>query len=230
MQLTKFFNIKNKKKFSENPYVKGASGRKEWNDRYINMRDTIKKWQTAFFSAVGIIFILILGITKIATESRVTPFVVETNNSMPVAIKPMKSISLKDQRLINFAINQFIINARTIINDTDAEKELLNKLYAYSANDTINFLHDYYSKNNPFNLVSQYTVTVNIINSLPMSKDTWQITWDETKHATNGNTTLGVSRWVANVTYKIGEVNPHFINENPFGLYVTQVSWSENQS
>jgi type IV secretory pathway TrbF-like protein len=225
-----FKNMKTRPSSSiQNPFVKGSEGRAEWNDRYMNMKQMIRCWQLAFFAAIIAVVVLAIVLGKIATESKVQPFVVETNNGMPYAIKPMEKISSQDQRLINFAVNQFIINARTIINDSDAEKALLNKLYAYTANNAINFLHDYYQKSNPFELASQYSVTVSIVNSLPISKNTWQITWDETKHSTNGGSILGTSRWVANVTYKVSDVNSNFIADNPFGLYITEITWSQNQ-
>jgi type IV secretory pathway TrbF-like protein len=212
----------------DNPFVKGAEGRSEWNDRYMNMSKMIRRWQIAFFSAIISVVILSIVIGKIATEAKVQPFVVETNNGMPYAVKPMEAISYKDQKLINFAINQYIINARTVISDVDAEKALLNKLYAYTANNAISFLHDYYETNNPFDRASQYNVTVSIVNSLPIGKDSWQVTWDETKHNTNGGNVLATSRWVANLTYQIGDVNPNFITDNPFGFYITQISWSQS--
>lgn len=213
----------------KNPYIKGAEGRKEWNDRYMNMSKAIRNWQIMSLCLMGIVILFAVMMTKMASESRVEPFVVETNNGMPYAIKPMSSLSTQDQRLINFAINQFIINARTVINDTQAQKVLLNKVYAFSANNTINTLHDYYDKNNPFTVASQYSVSINIINSLPISHDTWQVVWDETKRAVNSGASLETTRWMANVSYKFGDVNAKFAMDNPFGLYITQVSWSQSQ-
>jgi type IV secretion system protein TrbF len=213
-----------------NPYVKGAEGRQEWNDRYGNMRQSIRHWKSAFFCSMAVSVIFACVLAKISMESRVQPFVVETNNGMPYAVKPMDSWSAHDQRLINFALNQFIVNARTIVNDNEAQKSSLNKVYAFSANNTLPFLKDYYEENNPYDLNSQYSVTVHIINSLPVSHDTWQITWDETRHNINGGNTVGVTRWMANLTYKFGEVNQQFLTDNPFGFYVTAVSWSQSQS
>lgn len=211
-----------------NPFIKGAEGRKEWNDRYMNMATNIRHWKIAFFSAIVVVIIFAIVVARIATESKVEPFVVETNQGVPYAIKPMEAISAKDQRLINFAVNQFIFNARTISSDTDAEKSFLNKVYAYSADNTISYLHDYYTKNNPFELAAQYTVSVNNLISLPISHHTWRATWDETKRSRAGNI-LDVTHWEGYVTYKMGDVNPRFINENPFGIYITQVSWSQSQ-
>jgi type IV secretory pathway TrbF-like protein len=214
---------------NENPFVKDAEGRKEWNDRFLNMKTTIKHWQLAFFAAIASVAILSFVVMKVASESKVQPFVVETNNGIPVAIKPVTALSAKDQMLINYAVNQFIINARTIISDNEAEKAILNKVYAYSADNTISYLHDYYQKNNPFDQSSQFNVSVNIFNSLPISKDTWQVTWDETKRSISSGVVISTTRWMANVTYKFAEVNTKYINDNPFGLYITQVSWSQSQ-
>jgi len=211
-----------------NPYVKGAEGRQEWNDRYDNMRQSISYWRKAFFCAIAMSILFALIMAKMASQSRIEPFVVETNEGVPYAVKAMSSMSLHDERLINFAINQFIINARTILHDTAAEKTLLDKVYAYSANHTLGFLRDFYQKNDPYELSNHYTITVNIINSLPLSHDTWQITWDEIKRSTSDGNMISTTRWMANISYQFGDVNPNFISDNPFGFYITQLSWAQN--
>lgn len=222
----RFFKLK-KVATLTNPYVKDAEGQKVWNDRYGSMQQSLRLWQFAFFSALMTNAVLGGMLGYVSASSKVQPFIVETHEGMPYAIAPMRSISPHDQRLINFAINQFIINTRTVVNDSEAQKALLDKVYAYSANQTITFLHDYYEKNNPFERAAHSTITASIVSSLPMSKDTWQITWDETEHnLTDGNSNK-TTRWVANVTYQLGEVNPHFMTANPFGFYITQLAWTE---
>lgn len=161
----------------------------------------------------------------IATMSKVQPFVVETHEGIPYAISPMQSTSIQDQRLINFAINQFIFNARTVVQDPTAQKVLLGKVYAYAANQTLPFLHTYYQTHQPFQIAQEKTITITIVSSLPISSHLWQVMWDETTHSIDGNTTQ-VTRWVANIAYQFGEVNPHFMLANPFGLYITQVAWT----
>jgi type IV secretion system protein VirB5 len=235
MQFKEFiFRKKNlfstKSKRTENPYVKGAEGRKEWNDRYMNMSKSIRNWQIAFFAAITMSLVFALFLAKLATQSKIQPYIVETNNGFPLAVKDAELTSVEDKRVINFSINQFIINTRTILNDTDAEKSLLDKVYAYSANNTINFLHEFYQKYNPFNLASKYTTSINIINSMSISKNTWQVMWEETQRSSNDGQVISTTRWIANLTFKFGEVNPKFTNYNPFGLYITDISWSQNQN
>ena len=93
----------------QNPYVLGASGKKAWDDRYGNMSNAVRNWQWAFAGAMVVLFIAVGAMAKMAMESKVQPFVVETSQGMPLAIKAMTPISNQDQKLINYAINQFII-------------------------------------------------------------------------------------------------------------------------
>jgi type IV secretion system protein VirB5 len=221
---------KSKSNEVENPYVKGAEGRKEWNDRYMNMAQAVKKWQLAFFVTASLLFAALIIIAVLSTQSKIKPYVVETNQGVPYAIKSVDyGISDKDQLLVNYAINQFVINAKTIIADTQAEKLMLGKVYAYSAGNTVSFLQDFYAKNNPFAIAGDYTVDVNIINSLRMSGSTWQITWEETKRRTNGGALMGTTKWVGHFTYKFGEVDSKRVTANPFGIYITNISWSQSQ-
>jgi type IV secretory pathway TrbF-like protein len=237
MNLQKLFsrkkrsNSKSKSTPLENPFVLGAEGRKEWNDRYQALSKMTWDWKKAFFMSMGLSILLAIGLIHVSSQSKIQPFAVELTNGMPIAIKSMTPmVGSQQMPLVSYAITDFISNARSILSDTEGEKKLLDKVYAYSANDTIKFMHDYFEKNNPFELASQYTVSVNIINALQISENTWQITWEEKKLSANGGNLINVTRWEANITYKFSEVNKSLIADNPWGLYITQISWSQVQT
>ena len=214
----------------DNPYVAEFAGRKIWNDRYLNMAKATRNWQLAFIIAISIVALQTGGLIYVATQSKIQPFVVETNQGMPYAVKAMSTLSLHDQKLINYAVNQFVINAKTIVGDTHLQKTILNKVYAYSADNTLNYLHDFYLKNNPFEIAAKFTTTLKIVNSLPTGHNTWEVVWDETKHDPSSGSTLGTERWMAHITYKFGEVNEKMLNDNPFGFYITDISWSQSST
>ena len=90
-------------------------------------------------------------------------------------------------------------------------------------------MRDFYEENNPLVRADEYTVAVNIINALPLSQNTWQITWEETRRSADGME-INKSRWLANITYAFSEPNAKYLNDNPFGLYITKITWSKNQS
>lgn len=222
-------NIFFKKKLIENPYVKGAIGKKIWNNRYLNMKNSILYWRVAFFFSMLIVFFLLFIVKNITNQSKIQPVIIETNHGFPYAILPVKvKASLEDSRVINYIFNQFIINSRTVIADQDAQKTLLDKVYAYAADDALNVLKDYYFKHNPFNDSKNYTVSVQIINAMKLSDHTWQITWDEISSPIIGSALPKTTRWMANLSYRFSKVNEDMINENPFGFYVTNIYWSQS--
>lgn len=212
-----------------NPYLPENSGRHEWNDRYDNLVKGRRHWQLAFTLVITVTVIQSFFMGRLALRSSVQPFVVETNQGMPYAVKPVNAVSANDSRIVNYALNQFIMNVRSVVNDSEAEKNILTKVYAFSAKQTNAFLYEYFTAHDPFKLAHQYTVSVQIINSLPISKNTWQITWDESRRNVNSQQVMGKTRWLAQLHYELGAVNPHFLTENPFGIYVTEITWSESQ-
>lgn len=222
-----FKKIKNRS--DENPYLNSQPGRREWNNCYDNLAKSRRYWQIAFAAAMGLAIILGFFIGKIALRSSIQPFVIATNQGMPIALQPAKAVSAADPHIVNFALNQFIMNSRSVIADSEAEKNILTKVYAYSAKQTKVFLRDYYSAHDPFKMATQFTVAVQIINSLPISPHTWQITWDETKFPRNGGPAMEKSRWMAQLHYELGSVNPQFMIDNPFGIYITEINWAPSQ-
>jgi type IV secretion system protein VirB5 len=205
----------------------GCRGRQEWNDRYGSLQQSVKAWQKGCVGLLILSLILTGACVKLALASRVQPFVVPMQGGVPCAILPMTTISSEDPRLIRFAIEQFIINARTMASDPYAQKTLLDKVYAYSANETLGFLKDYYEKNNPLELKS-YTKSVEVINALALSSQTWQVMWKEVKQDASGEV-QDETYWMAHITIQFSDVNPRFMQTNPFGLYVTHITWSEIQ-
>lgn len=213
----------------ENPYTTGAPGRKEWNDRYFNMARAIFQWQIAFYAMLGLVAIFAVLMVREANKVKVQPFVVEMSDGMPIAIKDMSEGDANDRRIILFALEQFIVNARSILSDDTAEKAMLAKTYAYASDGAVTFLNEYYKENDPFDIAASYTTSVNIVNTLKMGDNTYQITWDETQRNNSNGGVINKMRWIGNVTYRMGDVDKRFIKDNPFGLYVSQLSWSQNK-
>lgn len=213
----------------ENPYTAGAPGRKEWNDRYFNMANAIKQWQIAFYAMLGLVVVFAFLMVREANKVKVEPFVVEMNDNVPIAIKDMSEGDPNDKRIILFALEQFVVNARSILSDETAEKAMLAKTYAYAADNAVAFLDEHYKENNPFDIAANYTTSVDIVNTLQVGDNTYQITWDEVSRSNSNGAVINKTRWIGEVTYRMGDVDKRFIKDNPFGLYVSQLSWSQNK-
>lgn len=213
---------------TKNPYL-GEMGRREWNDRYGVMAKNTRGWQGAFGVAMVAVIALTVVNLKLSTQSHIQPFVVEMNKGVPVAVSPMTPIALNNEAIIHYAVNQFIRDVREVIVDPIAEKKALNRVYAFAADKTLPYLKEYYTINNPLERAKTVSVDVDAFNILPMSENTCQAMWDEIERDSMTNAIIKKTRWIANVTYQFGAVNPELINDNPFGLYITHITWSQSQ-
>ncbi len=213
----------------ENPYTSGAPGRREWNDRYFNMKSAIKQLQIVSYAMLGLVAIFAFLMVREANKVKVEPFVVEMSDGMPIAIKDMSEGDPNDSRIILFALEQFIVNARSVVSDDTAEKAMLAKAYAYASDKAVTFLDEYYKENDPFNIAASYTTSIDIVNTLKVGDSTYQITWDETERNNSNGAVINKTRWIGDVTYHMGDVDRRFVKDNPFGLYVSQLSWSQNK-
>lgn len=212
----------------KNPFI-GEEGRREWNDRYGQMAKVIRGWQGAFGAAMIAVITLTVVNAKLSTQTHIQPFAVELNQGVPVGIQPMRAMEATNPQLTDYFIEHFFENARTVVSDVEAEKKMLNAVYAFAAEQTLPFLKEYYLSNNPLQRAQTQTVSLRVINILPLSQNVCQVMWEETaRNAMNGDV-LGVTHWVANVTYqKTGKVDANTAKDNPFGLYITKLTWSQS--
>lgn len=213
-----------------NPYLLGEYGRREWNDRYQNLAKSIRNWQMVCAMLGSIAIILSVAVAVLAGKNKLQPYAVELNKGMPIAIQPMNPISSKDQLIIYYALTQFITDSRTRLNDTEALRSNLHKAYAFTTGKATDLLTDYYTKHDPFKEAGETTVKVKIINALPLGGHTWQVYWEETRSNASNGQLIGTTSWMANVSYIIGEAEPDKVNENPFGIYVPDFSWSQSST
>lgn len=208
----------------KNPYLQ--QGRREWDDRYLVMSTVIKHWRYAFFAATGLALVLAIVIGRMATESRITPVVVETCRGAPTGVTPVTGTLANQDVLGQYLVNQFIIDARGVVADPDTEKRLITRVYDYLAGDALDYLNAYYPTNNPIEIAANKLVSVHILNTTKVGDGAWEVTWDETVTSRTGSG-ASVSRWIANIKLTQGQINPDTQNINPFGLYVTELSWSK---
>jgi len=206
------------------PIFAAASGKEIWLNRFAHLQKTILHWQVAFSVVLVICFLLVAGFVLLSLQSKIEPVVVETYQGIPTRLIPISENLNASQKLTQYLVSQYILNARSIVSDTGAQEALLQKVYAFSAEATLPFLRQYYQTNNPFTLGAQSATHIRLLSVIPISESSWQVTWEEESNPNGG--LKKQQKWLATLMLREGKVNPHFVNENPFGLYVTNLSWS----
>ena len=168
------------------------------------------------------------GVAYIGAQSKISPFVVAIDKmGSPIAIgKPVAtSLSAINQRIVIAQVANWIWNARSILPDPDAQKMLIDKVYAMSSADTGKYLNSYYTNHTPY--LSDGTVVRTTINSvLPVGGSTYELSWTESR--SQPGFTAKTTKWKATVTVgqnpKIAE-KPAVALNNPLGLFIKTLSW-----
>lgn len=209
----------------ENPYL---YARREWNERYGDYIARARTWQIVAVCAMGLSGVLGLSLVNLAGQAKVQPFVVEVDKlGEAVAVRPADKAQTPDERIIRFQMANFITNTRSVTPDPIVQKRWLDGVYAVASPAAASFLNDYYKKNDPFNTARTSMVAVDIISALPLSKNTWQVQWSETRRGLNG-LVEGTSRWQAVLTINVfPPTTPQQVVTNPTGVVVDQISWTQ---
>lgn len=209
----------------KNPYL---NARREWDERYGDSVARARTWRFAAFGMIGIAALAVAGVAWIGSQSKITPFVVALDNlGNPIAMAQPAGGSAVSQRIIEAQIANLIWNARTVLNDQAAQKTLLDRVYAMLSPDASAYLNDYYKAHSPF-AGDGITTNVEINSILPVSKDSFQINWKESKF--NTSQPMGSSQWKAAVTVGIDATladKPQVMLANPLGIYIKSISWTQ---
>lgn len=214
------------------PYIKA---RKEYDEITHNINASKQNWQRIAF-ALG--FALIISITSnIFTIGRahMIPYIVQVDNvGRALAMSEAKELPLNDERIIKAFTYQYIEMARSVISDPEALRKDLTQVYQESIRSVqSNFLDGYYKENNPFDYAqNKGTKHVEMLVFLKEAENTYSVEWREIERNYD-NQVLGESHYKALVTViHIPHTNEDQYRENPlnpFGLYVTSLSWSTLQ-
>jgi type IV secretory pathway TrbF-like protein len=177
---------------------------------------------------------ILLGgaVVLLARQPHNHPFVIEVDHrGEPVGmVKPLAGTPTTTHNAVTkWALQQFIVNARTVTSDIPEQKELLFGAYAFVKTQGYDELEAYYHDaqvdRNPFDVGKKSWVQVSNVRVLKLpTPDTFQATWDETR--TDYNTTVAqASSWRATMKVEQAEAS----DRNPIGLYITTLDWAEEE-
>lgn len=213
---------------TDGPDASLARGRREWDDRYAGLAQGKRNWQFVALGLLAIDGLLTGGLIHLASQSRVSPFVVEVDRlGQAVAFGPAEQLRKTDERLIRYQLNLFVRDVRSVFSDAEVQKTVINRAYGHAKDGALGFLNDYFKKSNPFLREAEGTVTVQVQSVLRLSASSWQVQWRETQIAPGGRV-VSETAWQAVLGV---ELTPPETTDvllvNPLGLYVTEINWTQ---
>lgn len=207
-----------------NPYL---NARREWDERYGDYIIRARNWRYAAFSMIGVAALAVGGIAWIGAQSKIQPYVVQVDQlGGPVAVAtPVRDAEKAvTERVAQAMVSNWIWDARTVLADRTAQRFLIDRVYGMAGSNASAYLSEYYRANPPF---GAFTRTAYVTSVLTVSKDTYQVTWDEVKMQ-QGDLSV-TEHWKANITVGIDARladSPKVALASPMGLFIKDVTWT----
>jgi type IV secretion system protein VirB5 len=208
------------------------AARREWNERYGSYIAQAHAWRLTALASLGVAFVAVVGIAWIGAQSRIVPYVVQTDKlGDAIAVSRADVSAPADPRLIRAQLARWVDDVRSVYVDVAAEKHLITEAYAMVDRNTAAgpALNDWFAHNDPFKRAQDDSVGVAVESVLPLSGNTWRVEWREDRRTRQG--ALDSSQhWQATITISINPpTDDATILVNPTGLYVESFDWSQRQ-
>lgn len=209
------------------PYQKAAQA---WDERIGSARVQAKNWRLMALGSLGLSSILACGLIWQSLQSRVVPYVVETDKlGGAVTVGPAIRNYRPNDAQIAYFLAKFITDVRSLSIDPIVVRNNWLDAYDYATDRGAVFLNDYAQKNNPFRNVGERTVSAAVTSVVRISDASFEVKWTE---ETYGHDALAsTARWTAVLSIMTEAPSTvEVLRKNPLGLYVNAIDWSRDLS
>ena len=193
-----------------------------------------RNWQLMSFALVAVLGVVTVSHVRLASSSRVIPYVVEVDRLGEVtAVAAAKPMEAPDQRLVASQLAQLIRSIRTVLPAAASagQAELIRRGYAFVAPEAAGFLNDYFAspRNDPRVLGTRLTRQVSVTGVLRVPKsNVWRLQWTEVERSTQPGGQSRATQWEGYATVKVvPPATADAVQENPLGLYITTINWTQ---
>lgn len=202
-----------------------------WDMRIGDARTQAKNWRIFALSALALSFVLAIGLTIQSLKSNVEPMYVRINTNGSNDVVNPKSVKYDPQQPeIEYFIQKFVMNIRSVPMDVVMAKKNYTEAYAYLTTIAAQQLSEMFRKtdDNPASKLGRLTINVTIKSILPQTKDTYQVQWTEDSYDLNGSMTesykmTGLFTIIMKPPKTKGE-----LMINPLGIYIKNISWTKD--
>ncbi len=218
------------------PHVKG---RAEFQAMFGDLARGKRNWQLVAYAALTIAAIESVGLVTAATQSRITPYVVEVDRlGEAQSFGPAEPMKATDRRVVVRDLTAFIRDLRTVTADPAVQADMVTRAYAFVDRNAAGFLNEYFAdpENDPRLLAADMTRLIDVTSVLPVpgapaGRETWKVTWTETAIPQAGGSASGLSTTSAWEGYLSTRIVPPVRADarmavNPLGLFITSINWT----
>lgn len=210
-----------------NPYLQS---RALWLDMYGNAEQRYRKARQINCRLLILVGLCILGIIYIGAQSKYIPYVVQVQNGQVIYTGAANSSNFETMKptLAKFFIQNFVKSARAVSVDGYIEKNNQKTAYALTQGAATTELDNFFKDRDPYSIVKKRTISINVnyVNQLP--NHAFQVGWTERSRDSQSGQALYQEKFVGefDFTWNAPSQNEFILQNNPFGFYVTNISWT----
>ena len=208
------------------PYLKA---KEIWDNRIGNARVQAYNWRLAFFGALALCFVLVIGLIYQSAKSTVAPYIVEVGPGGEVlaATKALQANRAPKDPEIRYFLSKWLKDVRQVPLDAVLKKQSWISAYGCMRQKAAMKMNEIVKKDDPMSRIGQETVSIAPTAIVKMSENTFQIRWTEDVYSKEGAPKESY-RMTGLITVDFSQpASEKEIMTNPLGLYITDFSWSK---
>jgi type IV secretion system protein TrbF len=208
------------------PYLKA---KEIWDNRIGNARVQAYNWRLAFFAALGLCFVLVIGLIYQSAKSSVAPYIVEVGpgGELLAVSKAVQAKRAPNDPEIRYFLAKWIKDVRALPLDAVVKKQSWMSAYGSMRQKAALKMNEIVRKDDPMSKIGEETISVTPAAIVKMSDKTYQIRWTEDVFSKEGSPKQSY-RMTGLVTIDFTQpTNEKEIMSNPLGLYISDFSWSK---
>ena len=207
----------------ETPYQRAGQA---WDDRLGSARVQASNWRLIAVGLLACNLVQSGGMIWQASRGSVTPWVVEVDRLGQIAaVGPAIRGYRPPDPVIAWTLSRFIENTRSLPADAVVLGQNWRRAYDFTDASGAAALSDYARLADPFAQLGKAQVSVEVSNVVRASPDSFRLAWIERRYV--DGQLVATQRWSAILTLVIAApTTPDAFVKNPFGIFVTAISWS----
>jgi type IV secretory pathway TrbF-like protein len=209
------------------PYQKAAQ---VWDDRIGSARVQARNWRLMALGCLALSAGLSVALAWQSTRGSVVPYVVEVDNlGAAQAVAPALDEYRPTDPQIAWHLARFIENVRQVPADPIVLRQSWLRAYDFATDRGAIALNDHARVNDPFALVGDTQVSVEVSSVIRASESSFRVAWIERRYE-NGQLAT-TERWTAILTVVIQPPrDAERLRANPLGVYVHAINWSRENA
>ena len=209
-----------------NPYI---SAKAEWDQRIGSARVQAYNWRLCALILAVTNCILLLGLIYQSSKSTVVPYVVRVNSDgIAQAIGPAKQSNYVPQQAeVKYFLSQFLQKIRIISSDTVISKQNWISAYSFLGQAAAQKMTAYIKSENLSGKLGKVTTQMEISVIVPISKDNYQIRWEEKVFDKSGSQIESYKMTGIFSVFFDAPSDEKELLSNPLGIYIKDFSYNK---